>query len=183
MNLNNYNTDKFNLGYIDYIYNDLFKDRLEDKLTLLEIGVWNGESIRYWRDLFKNGNIYALDIHFCDKINNEKNIKHIVGNAYSFEINNLFDPHSIDIIIDDGPHTLESFVYLIENYIDKLKIGGLMIIEDIINTSWTPQLINLINKQPHKTRYTIHDMRNKQKTRRLLKRWTNGLDVLVIERI
>lgn len=179
----NYDTDKFDLGYIDHIYNELFSNRLNSTTKLLEIGVWSGGSIKYWRDLFKNATIYGVDINKCHDLDNEPNVKHIVGNAYSNDIKDLFDNDSLDIIIDDGPHNPPSFIYLIENYLAKLKIGGLMIIEDIIVPEWTPRLIEVLNNQPYKTKYKVYDMRNKQKTNSLLNRWINGLDVLVIERL
>lgn len=178
-----YDTDKFDLGYIEHIYNDLFKDRIKTTSKLLEVGVWNGGSAKLWRDIFHNATIYAVDINKCENLNNEKNIEHIVGNAYSNEVKELFEDNSLDIIIDDGPHTPPSFIYMIENYLTKLKTGGLMIIEDIIVPSWTPRLIEILNNQPHKTNHTVYDMRNKQKTTSLLNRWCSGLDVLVIERI
>lgn len=178
-----YDTDKFDLGYMEHIYNDLFKDRTQNTTKLLEIGVLNGGSVKYWRDLFENATIYAVDINRCNNLNNEKNVEHIVGNAYSSRIKDLFEDNSLDIIIDDGPHSAPSFVYLIEYYIAKLKSGGLMVIEDIIFPDLTPKLIDILNKQPFKTKHTVYDMRYKQKTDKLLNMWANGLDVLVIERL
>lgn len=178
-----YDTDKFDLGYIEHIYNDLFKDKLDTTTSLLEIGVFNGGSVKYWRDIFKNATIYASDINRCENLNNEKNIEHIVGNAYSSQIRDLFKDDSLDIIIDDGPHTPPSFVFLIENYLQKLKVGGIMVIEDITVPSWTPQLVYILQQQKIKTKHKVYDMKLKQKTSELLDRWRFGLDVLVIERI
>lgn len=178
-----YSTDKFDLGYVENIYDNLFKDRIEKTEKILEIGIQNGGSVIYWRDIFKNAIVYGLDIHECLKIKNEHNIKQIVGDAYTDSVCNFFDDESLDIIIDDGPHTMNSFLYLIDNYLKKIKINGLMVIEDIINTSWTPVLIDFLDKKSIKTKYTLHDMRFKQKTERLKNLWKNGLDVLVIERV
>ena len=38
---------------------------------------------------------------------------------------------SLDIVIDDGPHTIESQIYFAANYSDLVKTGGLLIVEDI----------------------------------------------------
>ena len=39
--------------------------------------------------------------------------------------------NSIDYLIDDGPHTLDSQLFAIEYWFKKVKVGGTMIIEDI----------------------------------------------------
>ncbi len=177
-----YNTDKFDLGYMDHLYNDLFLDKLDSTTKLLEIGVFNGGSALYWKDIFPNADIYALDINHCSILDNEQRINHIVGNAYSDIILNQFENNTFDIIIDDGPHTFDSFMYLVNNYVQKLRTGGLMIIEDIINTKWTQKLIDALNNTQYKTEYKVYDMRLKQKTKHLVDLWKNGLDILVIER-
>ena len=44
----------------------------------------------------------------------------------------------IDILIDDGPHTLQSHQKLLELYLPKMNKGGYVIIEDI---SYNPDTI------------------------------------------
>lgn len=69
-----------------------------------------------------------------------------------------------DIIIDDGPHSLESQIFFLENYLDKVKPNGLLIIEDIQNISDTKILyektpsnfqsnISIIDLRASKNRY------------------------------
>jgi phosphoribosylpyrophosphate synthetase len=43
-------------------------------------------------------------------------------------------PDGFDIIIEDGPHTLESQIFAVQNYTQLLKDGGILIIEDVITT-------------------------------------------------
>jgi hypothetical protein len=65
--LNNFSTirrtDKFDLGYVDLFYNDLFAKKQLSTTSVLEIGVDQGQSILLWRDYFQNAQIYALDIN------------------------------------------------------------------------------------------------------------------------
>ena len=59
-----------------------------------------------------------------------ENVKYIVGNAY--EENALKKlPEKIDILIDDGPHSFESHVKLLELYTSKMNSGGVIVIEDV----------------------------------------------------
>ena len=46
------------------------------------------------------------------------------------------DVSKFDIIIDDGPHTLESHLCFLDLYLPKLNSGGVAIIEDIDNIKW-----------------------------------------------
>ena len=53
------------------------------------------------------------------------------GDAYDKNFSDTFD--KFDIIIDDGPHTLDSQLKSIELYLPKLKKDGIFIIEDVQN--------------------------------------------------
>lgn len=184
--LKNYCTDKFDLGYIDHIYSKIFNDNILQKTkNLMEIGIYNGGSILLWHDIFINAKIHAVDINFCSHIPTDNNrIQQYTENAYTKKFVDRLQDQSLDIIIDDGPHTLDSFFFLIDHYLSKLATNGLMIIEDIIDVKWTPILINrLISQQNIKIKNLVFDMKHKQKTQDLYNKWQNGLDVLVIERL
>ncbi len=143
----NYGTDKGEpKSYIDEYYEENFKKYREKEITLVEIGVRSGASLKLWSEYFsKESKIYGLD-NLHDKnvhsvpINEEwtsaKNVEYIIGDAYSENICNKIE--KIDILIDDGPHTLESHVKLLELYLPKMNTGGVIVIEDI---SYDPNLI------------------------------------------
>lgn len=178
---NNHETDKYNLGYFDAFYDQLFS-KIKGPVNLLEIGIYDGASIKLWKNFFdSSSNIYGMDVNFSKNLELYDRIVQIVGDAYTKEKANYFNDNYLDIIIDDGPHTLESFISLIELYFDKLKEGGLLIIEDIININWTPLLIECGTKKGFK-KYTKYDMRNKQKIEYLNDMWKNGLDVLIFNK-
>ena len=173
-------TDKYDLGYLDNIYDDLFKKYLGKPISFLEIGIQRGGSLQLWEEYFdKSSQIYGMDILFCKNIENQQKIKQFTCNAYTEESANIFKSSTIDIIVDDGPHTLESFILLIDLYFDKLKTDGLLVIEDIINISWTPILVNYAKQKGYKE-HNVYNMAGKQKTEQLLRLWSNGLDVLVL---
>jgi hypothetical protein len=66
----------------------------------------------------------------------------------------MYADNHFDYIIDDGPHTLESQIYSVENWIHKVKDGGKLIIEDIASTEALQELIKHTNYP-----YKIVDLR------------------------
>jgi len=179
---NNYNTDKYNLGYFDLFYEDIFFSLKNRPINLLEIGVFGGGSIKLWKDyLHEDSKICAADINLCNEIENLKNVRHIVCDAYNQSNLHNFEDNHYDLIIDDGPHTYQSFEFLVENYHSKLKDNGTMIIEDIIDLSWTSKLISLAKKTGYVNIKHINAA-GKQKTEHLLSLWTKGLDVLILKK-
>jgi hypothetical protein len=136
----NYGTDKGEpKSYIDNFYDENFKKYKDKKITLVEIGVRSGASLKLWSEYFSNkakiyglDNLYDKDIHSVP-VNEEwtsaSNVEYIVGDAYTQEVCDKLG--KIDILIDDGPHTLESHIKLLELYIPKMNTGGLLIIEDV----------------------------------------------------
>ena len=136
----NYGTDKGEpKSYIDGYYEENFKKYKDKDITLVEIGVRSGASLKLWSEYFSEASkIYGLDNLYDNDINsvpiNQEwvsldNVEYIVGDAYTLDIADKFE--NIDILIDDGPHTFDSHVKLLELYISKINSGGLIIIEDI----------------------------------------------------
>jgi SAM-dependent methyltransferase len=101
-----------------------------DNITLLEIGVMRGHSIKMWNEYFTNSTIIGIDItlenleyqldnvHRCDGTSNEA-------------INALFPNWTFDYVIDDGSHTLKDQLASIDVFLHRMKPGGVYFIEDI----------------------------------------------------
>lgn len=186
-------TDKFNLGYVDEFYQKHFGDRQEKTKSVLEIGIYGGESILLWHDYFYNAKVVGLDINPKPnriEFNQPNDRLFLLDQVDAYDkrtINALrgMQPEGFDIVIDDGPHTLESMIFFITNYLPLVKKGGIFVLEDIVNLSWTPILRGIVdetlkNFAPQSKRF-IYDMRGKQKTEFLYDLWMRGLDVLVVE--
>lgn len=126
--------------YIEDVYENYLKTYRNKKINLLEIGVSWGGSIRLWNDYFKYAKIYGVDNFSCgdeyrnksiDLIDGEKKrVTIIEGNAYSPDVVDQLP--DLDVVIDNGPHTTFSQMECIKNYLPKLKVGGIMFIEDIV---------------------------------------------------
>ena len=170
-----YNTDKNNLGYLEHFYDEFFEKIQNTPISLMEIGVYNGGSIKLWKDyLHPDSNICAADINYFDHIEGTTSI---IGDMYSYDQVSKFSDEHFDLIIDDGPHSFESFVLVMQRYFSKLKKGGTLIIEDIIVSSWVTPLVEL-SKSLGYSNCEVIDMTGKQKTQELLDRWKNGLFIL-----
>lgn len=133
-------TDKNTTHVYLPIYQGLFENKRESARRVLEIGLGHGGSAKLWNDFFVNADIHVLDINMswglrCKLDSPRIHLK--FGNAYTQECVQSFEPESFDILIDDGPHLLESMVFFITNYSKLLKPGGIMVIEDIPELEWT----------------------------------------------
>jgi hypothetical protein len=116
--------------------------------TLLEIGVQYGGSNILWQEFLSETNFYFVDItdlrhpSVVERLDPARS-KFYQMDAYSDESKNLLVnecPAGFDIIIDDGPHTLESQMLCIKNFFPTLKEGGVMVIEDLQSFDWVHSL-------------------------------------------
>ena len=117
--------------YCSAFYDNAFFDLKDKKLNILEIGIQNGSSLVLWNEYFKNSIIYGIDnTNFInDRLDSYPRIKTIIQDAYKKELTSNLP--LFDIIIDDGPHTLESQIKFINNYFKKLNKNGKLFIEDV----------------------------------------------------
>jgi hypothetical protein len=131
-------TDKNTIhSYVD-AYEELFKAKRFTATNILEIGIGpyqpNGGSIKMWADYF------PIDQVNPDLFNHSRIFLHTSNDAYNknfFTNTFLSKGMKFDIMIDDGPHTLESMVYFITMYSQLLKEDGIMVVEDVQQIGWT----------------------------------------------
>jgi len=166
-NLDNSFTDKNSVhSYFD-TYQSLFNSKQFNNNNILEIGVYSGGSIKLWNDFFPNSHIYGIDIHnninnsISNQLFNSSNITLFLNNdAYNNDfVLTHFNNKRFDIIIDDGPHTLDSMISFIKLYSNLLTSNGILIIEDIQDFNWINTLISVTddNLKPF---IHIYDLRN-----------------------
>lgn len=163
--IDNTRTDKNTIHSYLEIYEKLFSSKRLTTKNILEIGIQNGGSIKLWYDYFINANVYGLDIRkikdVWPKLLNNERIKIGCFDAYSEEFINNQLPHlsiKFDIIIDDGPHTLESMKSFINGYIPFLENNGILIIEDVQNIEWINELTQIIPENLKKF-IEVYDLR------------------------
>lgn len=160
-------TDKQTAHSYGPVYEYLLTPWIDQECTLLEIGVCFGGSLRLWYDLLPKATIIGIDREdFCKKsIANLDRCQLMIADAYQattvYMIKELA-PQGIDILIDDGPHTLASQQAFLIHYLPLLKPSGFAMIEDIQNESFISELMaipdssflcKVIDRRWHKGRY------------------------------
>lgn len=166
-----YGTDKANkwhtfrnLTYLD-VYQKYFRPLRHKKINILEIGVRGGNSLRLWKNYFKNAHVYGLDINpVCIK-NDEKQIKVFIGSQNdSTVLKKMIDQvGNFDIIIDDGSHINELTIFSFEFLFPFLKRGGIYVIEDLGNSYQDlNKVVDLWDDELHANKRIGIDLNNKR---------------------
>lgn len=115
-------------GYME-IYDLLFGT----PARLLELGVHRGASLALWKAAFPGCDVHGVDIRSVAV----DGATVWVGDAYTHEMAADL-PGPFDVIVDDGPHTLQSMLFVAAHYTPLLSAGGLLVIEDIPDPQWVP---------------------------------------------
>jgi hypothetical protein len=170
--VDNTRTDKNTTHSYLPLYQQLLVGKRETAKNVLEVGIDRGGSIKLWSDFFTNATVYGLDIinsnNVWEGIQNKKEIiLHTTTDAYNNEFfTSTFLNKNIrcDVMVDDGPHTLESMKKFIKLYSQILTDDGILIIEDVQSWGWIDilknevpehlkQFIKVYDLRPNKGRY------------------------------
>ena len=144
--------------YIRSYYNEAFADNSKP-INLLEIGVYKGKSLELWSKHFgPDSKIYGFDVedHIVPEFIAQPNIYFEFKDAYADETIAEFKDEYFDIIVDDGPHTLQSQIDCITKWWPKLAVGGKMVIEDIQSED---DLLVLRAMHPPSGSLNVYDLR------------------------
>jgi len=117
-----------------HIYDKLFSDYVDKKITIVEIGVGNGGSLFMWRELFgSNARIIGIDFNPSAKRWKEYGFEIFIGNqSDTLFWKNFFEQvENIDILIDDGGHTNEQQIVTLMSTIEFVNDNGIIIFEDV----------------------------------------------------
>ncbi len=118
------------------IWFDIFEKNncFNRKLTILEIGSFEGMSLLFFQYFLKVKDIFSVD--FAKNKNFEKNIRNFKNVKYFNLKSDLFFKkninHKFDIIYIDGSHYYKDVFNDLINSERKLKQDGLMIIDDLL---------------------------------------------------
>lgn len=125
--------------YFD-IYEKHFAGYRDKKVNMLEIGISHGGSLQLWKKFFgPQAHIYAIDINPECKRLEEENTTIFIGSQSdkAFLENVMSQLPELDIILDDGGHTMIQQLVSFETLFLNVKEGGLYVVEDTHTSYWT----------------------------------------------
>lgn len=127
-------TDKHTVHDYDFFYSALFRPFREAARNVLELGTaaFGGGSLEAFGRYFSQAQVHGVDTRplqialpnvvchqadaYSDKFWSEGPLAHTVW----------------DVVVDDGPHTVESQVYVLNTLRKRLSPSGLLVVEDVL---------------------------------------------------
>lgn len=138
-------TDKQTLHSYGPVYEELFAPFIDQaNCNILEIGVQYGGSILLWDQLCPNASIVGMDIRDAvhpsirERVDSNR-VSFLFTDAYTTDALSMANEDGaarFSVIIDDGPHTLDSQVAFLGLYPPLLTEDGVAVIEDVQSIKW-----------------------------------------------
>ncbi|MGE5689863.1 MAG: class I SAM-dependent methyltransferase [Pseudomonadota bacterium] len=132
-------TDKAGQRQLLWIYDRVLAPYRQADLTVLEIGVLDGASLRMWRDYFPNGRIYGIDIDPATSVHAGDRIGVFNGaqSDCAFLDRVLDAIGGVDLVVDDGSHLARDQIGTLLHLWPRVRADGTYIVEDT-HTSYLP---------------------------------------------
>jgi cephalosporin hydroxylase len=124
--------------YFDIYHNHFCRFR-DLPITILEIGVYKGGSLQMWKNYFgPKAKIYGVDIDQRCKELEEDQIRIFIGDQSNRDfLKDLRDEiGTIDILIDDGGHTMIQQISTFDELYPAVSETGVYLIEDLHTSYW-----------------------------------------------
>lgn len=124
--------------YFD-IYERHFNKFRNKEVVILEIGVSYGGSLQMWKEYFGGkAKIFGIDINPKCKELEEENIKIFIGSQSDRKFLRKVKKSipKIDILIDDGGHTMKQQIVSYEELFSHIKDDGTYLCEDLHTSYW-----------------------------------------------
>jgi len=136
-----YGTDKVDHLYLPHYERRFSSIRELEDVSILEIGVMDGKSLRMWKEYFFSGKIYGIDVKPSSCFSEDR-IECFCGRQQDerFLLNVVEKTGLLDVVIDDGSHRGKDHVASFKVLWPKVKPGGWYCIEDcqsLFNNCWT----------------------------------------------
>lgn len=126
------------MHYFD-VYETHFARFRGKEIHILEIGVSQGGSLQMWKNYFgPEAKIYGIDINPKCKDLEEENIKIFIGSQSDREFLRKVKAElpKLDILIDDGGHSMKQQIVSFQELFDHVKTDGVYLCEDLHTSYW-----------------------------------------------
>ena len=121
------------------VYDQYFPPYRNKQTILLEFGIAHGGSLEMWRKYFgPDVQIIGVDVNPECKKFEEGNTKIFIGSQEDKEFLKELKTKipQVDLLIDDGGHTMKQQITTFEMMFDHVKDGGLYVCEDTHTSYW-----------------------------------------------
>lgn len=121
------------------IYDRHFQKYRNTECVIVEIGVYKGGSLQMWKDYFgEKAQIIGIDIDESTVQYMEDQITIKIGSQSDREFWKKFkeDYPKVDILIDDGGHTMEQQIITFEEMFEHISEEGVYLCEDLHTSYW-----------------------------------------------
>jgi len=129
--------------YTEEFYPRHIESLREAAETVVEIGVWDGGSLRMWSEYFRNARIIGVDINFSRiKAPIERTSLRYADQSSLTDLSiALWDVElgSVDLFIEDGMHSSRCQQICFGAMFNRVRPGGIYIIEDLQSSITWPQ--------------------------------------------
>ena len=123
--------------------------------SLLEIGVWEGQSLAMWEEYLPGTRVVGLDIDLS-RLRYEVDARSCDATSRE-SIDDALLNEQFDVIIDDGSHRVFDQIASFDILWPRVKPGGHYFIEDIAGPDALRVLMERLDKA--RTEYAVYDMR------------------------
>jgi 8-demethyl-8-alpha-L-rhamnosyltetracenomycin-C 2'-O-methyltransferase len=132
-----YGSDKWGIHRYTPHYERYFEPLRDRLLTVLEIGIHTGASLRMWKRFFRRAIIFGLDIVDSSHYAEQRITPLLADQSSSESLERVAEQTGpLDIVIDDGSHVPAHIITSFHSLFPKLRPGGLYIIEDLQTSYW-----------------------------------------------
>lgn len=126
------------IHYFD-IYDRHFSPYINKAVTIIEFGVFHGGSLQMWKNYFgKKARVIGIDIDPRCKNLEEDQIEIHIGDQENRDFLRKLsrEIRNIDIVIDDGGHTMNQQITTFEEMFPRVRNGGTYLVEDLHTSYW-----------------------------------------------
>jgi hypothetical protein len=133
-------TDKAS-SHHDYMeaYSHYFDAIKDDPIKFLEIGIYEGSSVKLWEEYFIKAELHFIDVSLnAVKYHSTRSHYHIARQEDADDLQKFIQEAGtdFDVIIDDGGHAMNQQITSFIHLFPHVKSQGIYIIEDLHTSYW-----------------------------------------------